>query len=223
MGRITLGEALTNARLMVFDFDGTLVDSNEIKWEGFRLTFLDCPDQLEEILSYCRGSNHTPRDDKFRHVSETILGRAYTTELAGLLHERFERVTTESIVNAPEIPGAAEFLRRSRAHCETAVLSSTPHDVLCNILDKRGWTELFDLFKGAPVNKTAWLRELQDERGLEPGTIMFFGDTLEDAAAAREAGCRFVAVANEDLNSDTDFFVRDFDETPVLLGDSART
>ena len=210
MGRITLGEALTDVRLMVFDFDGTLVDSNEIKWDGFEATFLGFPDRLEEILKYCRGSNHTPRDEKFRHVTEVILERRYTTEVAELLHERFEQVTTGAIVTAPEIPGAGEFLKRSKAYCETAVLSSTPHDVLLEILGKRGWTELFDLFQGAPVDKTAWLRKLQQDRELEPGTIVFFGDTFEDASAAREAGCRFVGVANEDLISDTACFVRDF-------------
>lgn len=220
MGRITLPEALQAARLMVFDFDGTLVDSNEIKWKGFEATFLDFPDQLEEILKYCRGSNHTPRDEKFRHVSEAILGRPYTTEMAERLHERFRSVTTEAIVNAHEIPGAGEFLKCSKAHCETAVLSSTPHAVLIDILEKRGWTDLFDQFQGAPVDKKAWLLELREDRGLPSAEIVFFGDTPEDAAAAREAGCRFVAVANDDLNSDADCFLRDFDGAPALLGGS---
>ena len=220
MGGITIGEALIHARLMVFDFDGTLVDSNEIKWKGFEATFLDFPDQLEEILSYCRGSNHTPRDEKFRYVSEAILGRLYTPETAELLHERFERATTEAIVHAPEMPGARQFLKRSKDRCETAVLSSTPHGVLLDILKQRGWTELFDLFQGAPVDKKLWLCELQKDRGLAPAEILFFGDTLEDATAAREAGCCFVAVANEDLNSEADCFLRDFDGPPVLWGGS---
>ena len=203
---------LEKARIAVFDFDGTLVDSTEIKWQGFETTFEDFPEYLEEIVSYCRGFNHTPRDDKFRHVCEAILGRPYTEQMAALLHERFERVTTDAIVNAAEIPGAERFLHRVKESCETAVLSSTPHAILIDILEKRGWVELFDHFQGAPVDKAKWLVELQMLKALESLEIVFFGDMPEDAAAARSVGCAFVGVANEKLKPEVAWFIRDYRE-----------
>ena len=48
-----------SAKALVFDFDGTLVDSNAIKWKAFEACFDRFPDRREEILSYCRGNNHT--------------------------------------------------------------------------------------------------------------------------------------------------------------------
>lgn len=189
-----VAEFLRGARALVFDFDGTLVDSNPIKQRAFELCFAGFPEQREEILAYCGGRHHTPRGEKFRHVVERILHRPYTEEVAVALHERFEAATTRQIAEAPELPGAAVFLRHVQGRYLTALLSSTPHEILCQILAHRGWAGWFGRVQGAPVNKASWLKAFREQRGLKGDHMVFFGDTPEDARAAEEAGCTFIAV-----------------------------
>lgn len=196
--RVEPAELLRRARALVFDFDGTLVDSNPIKRRAFDVCFAGFPEQREEILAYCWGRHHTPRGEKFRHVCERILRRPYTEDLAAALHERFEAVTTRQIVEAPEIPGATEFLRRAQGRYLMAVLSSTPHEILREILARRGWGGWFEAVQGAPVNKASWLIAFREQRGLDGGEVVFFGDTPEDAGAADEAGSTFVMVGPPD-------------------------
>lgn len=184
---------LRKVRFLVFDFDGTLVDSNEIKWRAFDRCFNSFPAHREEIRAYCRGNSHTPRWEKFRHVYERILRLPYTPEVERELHRCFERETTEQIARAPALPGVEEFLDRIRSRYRTALLSSTPHETLLEILGKRYWSDRFDEVRGAPVHKALWLKELRD-LGFPPDQVLLFGDTLEDAEAAREAGCGFVPV-----------------------------
>ena len=186
---------LSSAKMLVFDFDGTLVDSNRIKQRAFETCFAgpEFAGRRAEILSYCAGHHHTPRGEKFRHVYEGILGRPYTPEAEKRLHDCFERETTAEIIRAPEIPGASEFLAEVRASHRTAVLSSTPHPILLTILERRGWAGRFDRIQGAPVDKAEWLRQLQ-ARGLSMDQILFFGDSPEDAQSAQKAGCRFLKV-----------------------------
>jgi phosphoglycolate phosphatase-like HAD superfamily hydrolase len=189
----------------VFDFDGTLVDSNDIKRRGFDHAFAEYPDKLDEIRAYCYGSNHTVRGEKFRHVTEKILNLEYTDELDAHFHKRYAEFTTASVAAAPEIPGAAAFVKRL-GPLHPALLSSTPTAILMDILERRGWTDLFFIVQGAPVNKAAWLRGLLAVERCEPRQLLFFGDTDEDGRAAADAGCTFVRVGavNEGLN------VRDF-------------
>lgn len=190
-------ELISGARALVFDFDGTLVDSNPIKWRAFELCFQDFPDRLPEILAYCRSFNHVPRQVKFRHVYEKILGRPYTPDIEKTLLERFEKETTEQIIDAAEIPGAGEFLRSVCRTHSIAALSSTPGNVLRAILDGRGWREYFKWIQGAPVDKARWLRELYSRQGIPLDSIIFFGDTAEDRDAALQSGCRFVHVGQD--------------------------
>ena len=188
-----LHRAIEAAEAVVFDFDGTLVDSNEIKRRGFDHAFAEYTDRMEEIRAYCYGSNHTIRGEKFRHVTEKILGLEYTPELNERFHKRYAEFTTDGVVAAAEIPGAAVFVR-NLARLHPALLSSTPTAILVEILQRRGWGDLFDIVQGAPVNKLAWLRGLQAVVRCEPRQIVFFGDTDEDARSGAEAGCTFVRV-----------------------------
>lgn len=186
-------DLLKKSRMLVFDFDGTLVDSVGIKLLAFDRCFEQFTAQKQRIQEYCHGNNHTPRWEKFRHVYEKILNLPYTPDIEKELHRTFERETTEQIARAPELPGASRFLDSVRSKYKTALLSSTPHPILLQILEKRGWTGRFDLVQGAPVNKAAWLKNLK-EQGFPPEQVLFFGDTPEDAGAAKEAGCGFVFV-----------------------------
>jgi len=193
-----LGELVRRSRLLVFDFDGTLVDSNPIKRRAFEACFAPFQEHRDAILSYCVQHHHTPRQEKFRYVYERILGRAYTQEAAARLQERFEAHTTRQIIEAPEIPGAARFLQRVSGLCETALLSSTPDGVLREIVLQRRWAPYFGEIQGAPVDKTAWLEVARRARGLPDGrAIVCFGDTQEDAEAAEAAGCPFVLVGKD--------------------------
>ena len=203
-----LRDVLQSAKGVVFDFDGTLVDSNEIKRRGFDFVFAQYPDRMEEIRAYCYGSNHTIRGEKFRYVTEQILGLEYTPELDAQFHKQYADFTTDSVVAAPEIPGAADFVR-SLAALQPTLVSSTPTPVLLEILDRRGWSDMFSVVQGAPVNKAAWLRGLQAVLRCLPPQIVFFGDTDEDERSARDSGCSFVRLASE-ANTGSDYSFADF-------------
>jgi phosphoglycolate phosphatase-like HAD superfamily hydrolase len=184
---------LDAAKAVVFDFDGTLVDSNEIKWTGFEHVFAEYRDHLPAIRAYCRGSNHTIRGEKFRFVCEQILHIEYTAAREKSLHERYAAYTTDGVVQAREIPGAAAFVRRMSDR-PTALLSSTPHAILLEILHRKGWDAMFRVVRGAPVVKRQWLAEYAATIGCAARDVLFFGDTAEDAASARDFGCMFVHV-----------------------------
>ncbi len=200
----------TTIQSIVFDFDGTLVDSNEIKLKAFDLCFADRPEKLKEILSYCYKNHHTPRTQKFRTVYEEILKEPYTKEIEDRLLDRYAEATTTAVIKAPEIPGAEQFLEQVHPFVSTALVSSTPHLILLTILKARGWLDFFDTIQGAPVEKASWIQDYLVLQGLTPEQVVFLGDMEEDAESARRVGCRFIAVANPALQNDRTEFVSDF-------------
>ena len=209
----SLAQLVERARALVFDFDGTLVESNAIKRRAFERCFADAPAAHQaDIQAYCRGFNHTPRWEKFRHIYEHILHRTYTPVIETELLRRFEAETTRQIVEAPEIRGASAFLAQAARTHVTALLSSAPQEILMKILEDRGWRGYFQTVQGAPVDKAQWLAGW---RRKHPDTL-FFGDTPEDARAAQAAGCSFVIVGDSTPDAETVCAIQDFSE-PVSV------
>lgn len=203
-------DVVWRARALVFDFDGTLVDSNPIKWRAFEGCFEEFPEYRKRILEYCHAHDHTPRGEKFRHVYETILGRPYTADTEAMLHRRFEAATTAQIAAAPAIAGAEEMLALAGARCGTALLSSTPQGALEQIVGARGWARYFEVVRGAPVDKASWLKQFRHDRDLGGDAVVVFGDSPEDAAAAGEAGCAFIGVRNPALRGRVRYWIDDY-------------
>lgn len=185
--------------MLVFDFDGTLVDSNPIKIEAFAKCFADYPNQFEAIMAYCRENHHTPRFAKFRHVFEHILKKPYTPAIEKTLLQRYEAETTQRIIDAPEIPNAMALLRRWVNQKELVLLSSTPHAILLQILEQRKMRDYFSIIRGAPVDKASWLIGFYQGRSLLPEEVVFIGDTQEDEQSAKAAGVHFLSAAEGGL------------------------
>jgi phosphoglycolate phosphatase len=204
-----LWESIRSAQALGFDFDGTLVDSNAIKRGAFDICFSEFPEHHKAIQEYCSRFNHTPRWEKFQHVVETLLKQSYTEERAKELHRRYEEATTKQVIAAPEIPGAMAFLAALPAGPKV-LLSSTPDAILRDILNARRMTSIFNTIQGAPVSKSTWLTHYQTTHQLDKARLLFFGDTLEDASAAKGAGWPFVAVANPQIREGAEFYLEDY-------------
>lgn len=189
-----LRETLSHAKILIFDFDGTLVDSNRIKIEAFGKCFQGYSGKYPEIMDYCQNHHHTPREVKFRHVFENILKVPYTSQVESQMLENYASWTTEQVIAAPEIPGAHSFLDGVLGRYETALLSSTPHAILLHILKKRNMEQYFPLVRGAPVYKADWIKQLKQKQSLKKEEVVFFGDSAEDAKSAQEADISFVEV-----------------------------
>ena len=202
--------AIARARLTVFDFDGTLVDSNPIKWRAFEDCFRDVGPRRDDVLAYCRSHDHVPRREKFRYIYTELLQQVLTPEIEARLAARFAAATTGPIIRAPEIPGASACLALARAHGPIALLSNTPQETLEDILRGRGWTSWFDAIQGAPVRKAEWLAAAGASRGIPMSALLYVGDTVEDAESAARAGCAFVAVGGGPVAERSAYAIPDF-------------
>ena len=175
-------------RAAVFDFDGVIAESADIKTEAFRRLF----DGDQRAVDYHVANMGVSRYDKFHHITTEILGRPYTAEDERRLGERFSELVVDEVVRCPFVPGAPELLARLAGELSLFVASATPQEEVRQIVSLRGIEALFQAVYGTPASKAEILRRIVDERALDWGEVVMVGDATSDLKGAREAGVRFV-------------------------------
>jgi phosphoglycolate phosphatase-like HAD superfamily hydrolase len=175
---------------VVFDFDGTLVQSNHIKRRAFfdlAGAFEGGAALMEEIMAASAGRDRYWIFDQFA----SRLPDADATILA----DRYTRSCREQIARAPEVRGTATSLHYLRNEGKLLfVNSATPVEPLTELISLRRMEHLFDGIYGAPATKYDNLQRISEKHGLEPREILVVGDGEPDRNSAEMLKCHFVAV-----------------------------
>ena len=180
----------------VFDCDGVILDSNEVKSDGFRVALDGYPaDKVEALLDFHRQHGGVSRYVKFEYFFRDLLGR---DDIDGLVEEsvkRFEQLIGAGLMTCPEIPGARIMLDWFNGIGTPCVMISGAAQVeLRDVLERRGLASYFEGIYGSPPTKMEQLENLYEERELPISNAVFFGDSSTDLEAAMAFGIDFVFV-----------------------------
>jgi phosphoglycolate phosphatase len=181
-------------RAAVFDFDGTLVDSNRIKRDAYDAVVARHPDGPELVREAIAAAPPSRVAVLERYAALQSERNGLRLDAARLVADYADRVFA-LVAAAPEMPGAGSLLlalRRARIACHLS--SATPQDALAGLVRARGWAALFDTVSGWPSAKPETLRRLVSGAGLAAAEIAVVGDGEDDLASAREVGCRYFPV-----------------------------
>lgn len=179
-------------KAIVLDFDGTIVESVPIKDEAFDKLFKDYPEHLDAIGAYHLNHNATIRFEKFRYITEKILGQEYTEEIGRKLSDEFSRLVFEQIVHCPLVEGAEDFLKYFYGKVPLYLASVSPAEELDKILNARRLKHYFKNVYAFPRTKKDVIEDVVENEVAVPETIVFIGDSPEDFQAAKATGAYFI-------------------------------
>lgn len=186
-------------RCAVFDFDGTLVDSNAIKYYSFLDIAADLPGGIKVMSAVIDSLADVTRYEIFdRFVIDMRVPELQRAALSQELTDKYSELCHVQISKAAEIPGAQEALKALRARgISLFVSSATPTEPLLASIRARGWGGVFHGVYGAPESKQAHIRKIIDEGRWSPEELVYVGDSDADVIAATEIGCAFIGVCIE--------------------------
>lgn len=180
----------------LFDFDGVIVDSTQVKAAAFVACFPDAPpasrDAIERYVSYHGGVS---RFEKFRYIHERILEQPLTDETLENLCQRYAEMVVERVIQSDFVPGAIELLQAIHERTACYVVSGTPEVELRHIVRTRRLERFFRGVYGSPATKTVITADLVRRCGARSDAIAFVGDSITDYEAAIATGIAFLGVA----------------------------
>lgn len=177
--------------LIVFDCDGVLLESMDVKSAAFRRIGEEYgPEMADRLVLYHHMHGGVSRYRKFEWMFGE-LGKEATDDEMARLNEKFVAVAYEEMKRCPMVPGAKETLDAWRGRRPMYVASGAPEDELRLILEKRGMASYFAGIYGSPTVKTQILRAIVEHNGVYPGDVVMVGDSRIDLCAAEAVGTRF--------------------------------
>ncbi len=187
--------AVTALRGLVFDFDGVVLRSVDLKTRAFEALFSsEKPEHVRRIVEYYKVSGGLPRLEKLRWVYREVLRRPLTAELEAELGRRYNALVEDAVVACEFVAGAREFLERQPRGLPLYVASGTPEEELRRIVQRRGLSACFAGVFGAPREKSAILTVVAAGLACAAHELVMVGDSMHDLASAKAAGTRFIGV-----------------------------
>jgi len=186
-------------RLVVFDFDGTLCDSADVKTEAFHALYLDerGPEFAEAVRRYHLDNAGVSRYAKIRHIESAMIGVEPTPDRIDQVAARFSDLVERAVIEAPLFPGVTSFLERSHRLVPLAIASATPTEELARIVAAKDIARYFTSVEGSPRSKGDILRSIVSSSGVDAGETVMVGDQPSDLAAAEAASTRALMITGD--------------------------
>jgi len=186
---------MTGIKTVIFDFDGVIADSVDIKTRAFAHLFREHPQSVrDEVVKYHIENGGKSRFVKFRYYYENILKKEYTEALGEKLAAEFSEFVFEEVVKCSYIKGAIEFIEGCHEKFSFFIVSGTPDGEIKAIAEKRGISKYFKEILGTPAKKDEWVKYILNKYGMLPDETVFIGDAYDDYKGASANGCRFIGV-----------------------------
>ena len=184
-----LRELASLIQAIVFDFDGTLVDSNEIKLSAFYEVTAHISGAVAELDRIFQDTDRGDRYDIFVALQARLGSDADT--LTKAYGERCERVILDKLAKSR----VTETLDKLKAEGRKLfIASATPEVNLVAMLDKSDLVTRFEGIYGRPAGKAEILRRIMEEHDLQPSAMVMVGDGEDDLRGAKEFGCLFIGI-----------------------------
>lgn len=193
---------LKEKQLLIFDFDGVLVDSNSIKGDMFAKIYEPYGKKIENLVRNHHLSNGgMSRFEKFTYYHKNFLGKELTPVELNQICDQFSSLVVNKVVNSNEISGANDFVKNAYHEGKLCFINSaTPTNELREIVIKRGLESYFTGLYGSPFSKVDNLKEILKAHSVDSNQCVFFGDALSDLKAAQYFSIDFIGVGKSIVN-----------------------
>ena len=186
-------------KVIVFDFDGVLVDSNRIKHDAWYDVFGDLPEEEKRVAFEVFPkvevrTRYVILDEVFKALGRPEDKRK---ELVQINAAKYNAITQAGISRYGLIEGARELLEDFSKKYHLYLNSSTPIEALNETVDMLGIRGFFSGIYGRPDTKESALEKIFAKEKVSGSEVVFVGDADFDRNAAAAFDCFFIGIRND--------------------------
>jgi phosphoglycolate phosphatase-like HAD superfamily hydrolase len=187
-----------------WDFDGVLMDSNNVRTCAFRHSLENYPrSEVQELIIFHELNGGLSRYVKFDHFFNNILKVKPSKETLDECLRKFNDYCVSHLNDKKLLISETKEMvfRLSSLNIDQHITSGSDEEELNKLCNNLDIAKYFRTIKGSPVPKTENIKSVLMELGYDLKKCVMIGDSINDRDAAASNGISFIPFGNNDLLS----------------------
>jgi len=200
-------------KVIFWDFDGVLMDSNKVRDFGFEVVLSSFPkNEVDRLLEFHRANGGLSRYVKFRYFFEVIRKETITSSEVQMWADRFSEIMKQRLVDYNLIiKDSFDFVQKSKGKYVMHITSGSDEIELRYLCKALNLDHHFTSINGSPRSKGEIIKNLIEINAYDKDACVLIGDSFNDFDAAKANGIEFYGYNSLDLKSVIANYIENFE------------
>ncbi|SDT31811.1 Phosphoglycolate phosphatase, HAD superfamily [Maribacter dokdonensis] len=203
---------------ILWDFDGVILDSMQVRDYGFRKIFEEhSHEQVEKLIIYHRTNGGWSRYVKIRYFYEKILGQNISEKEVLVLANKFSDIMREELIKSEHlIADSLKFIENNHMNFNFHIVSGSDENELRFLCEKLKIDSFFISINGSPIAKNKLVFTVLKDFGYKKHETILIGDSINDYEAAEINAIEFYGYNNIKLKEQSKKYIENFNELQLI-------
>ena len=178
--------------LIIFDFDGVIKNSLEVKSKAFERLF----ESYGKLITKKIKAHHKKNEGLSRYKKIPIYLSWVNEDLSkkniNKFCNRYSKLVFYQVIKSTWVPGIKVFLRKNPYKQIFSIVTATPEKEIIKIVLNLNIRKHFKIIKGSPTSKSKLIKIILKKYKINPNKALMIGDTLTDYVAAKTNKVEFI-------------------------------
>ncbi len=190
-----------------WDFDGVIINSDEVRTEGFKHIFDSySKEYIDKLINYHTINGGLSRYEKIEYFSQKILDKRLNNQEKREFAQLYGNYCRERLCNKNLlIKSSISFIKENHKNFNFHLVSASDEKELVYLCSKLDIKKYFKSISGSPINKIENIKKLLKTNNYNESNCCLIGDSINDKFAATENRICFFGFNNKHLIKDSKY------------------
>ena len=183
---------MNGSKIIFFDFDGVIKESNHIKAEAYKQLFSEfSEDIVKKIIKHHAENVGKSRYEKIKIYLQYCQLDCNIENLTKY-EIAYSKLVVDKVIDAKFVHGILDYLKDNFKNQLFSIVSAVPQKEITKITSRIGISSMFDSINGSPDDKAQIIIRELTKHSISPSEALFIGDAWEDWQASLRVPIKFV-------------------------------